>query len=110
MKIVPSDTPPVSVARDELQVRALTAVKPVKPVQPRTLVPLVVQPHGAAHEYVEAAGQPDKRHDVALHGERRTYCRRVQHLPILLELRSGLDRRRHSQRGDDMHEHVDIEA
>lgn len=110
MKIVPIDTPPVMIARDELRVRALTGVKAVKPVQPRTLVPLVTQPHGAAHEYVAAAGQPEKRHVVALHGERRVYCRRVQHLPVLLELRSGLDRRRHNQREGEVQEHVDIEA
>jgi hypothetical protein len=110
MKYVPSLPPVVTAVTDRLDVYALSRVKPAKPVQARTLVPLVVLPHGEARTSGEVAEQPDGRHDPHLHGERRSYCRRVKHLPVLLELRSGPDRRRHNQRGGDTLEHVDVEA
>jgi hypothetical protein len=41
--------------------------------------------------------------------DRRKTCRRTQHLPVLVEPRSGVERRRHNLfEGAD--EHVDIEA
>lgn len=106
MKFVPSLPPPgiTGIGRG-LAVNRLTAVGAVKPVQPRTLPPLVVQPH-EQHEMHEV----ERRFDRHLQGERRVYCRRVQHLPVLVEFRSGLDRRRHSQREGDQTEHVDIEV
>jgi hypothetical protein len=56
------------------------------------------------------AGKEEKRHDPHVHGERRIYCRRTEHLPILVELRSGMERRRHNQRSDDITEHVDVKV
>lgn len=86
-------------------VNRLAAVKAAQPVQSRTLPPLLVQPH-TQHSPQEA----ERRHDPHQQGERRIYCRRLQHLPVLVELRSGLDRRHHSQREGDPIEHVDIEV
>jgi hypothetical protein len=106
MKFVPSLPPVTAVTKDELEMEALAAVKAAKPVQPRTLPPLVVQPHARHQASPDIAGQ-QKPYDVRVHGERRIYCRRIEHLPILVDLRSGFDRRRHNQRGDDMTEHVD---
>jgi hypothetical protein len=114
MKYVPSLPPVVTGVTDRLDVYALTRVKPVKPVQERTLVPLVVHPHGEVKDKPGAsedvAEQPVRRHDPHLQGERRVYCRRVKQQPILIELRSGPDRRRHNQRGSDTLDHVDVEA
>lgn len=42
--------------------------------------------------------------------ERRKYCRRILHLPVLEELRSGLDRRHHHIRVSDFAEHIDEEV
>jgi len=107
MKIVPSLAPTIAVTKDDSEVEALTAVKAVKPVQPRTLPPLVVQPRARPKASPDITEQQDRRLDVHVHRERRIYCRRIEHLPVLVEMRSGFDRRRHNQRGDDMTEHVD---
>lgn len=40
--------------------------------------------------------------------DRRTYCRRIYHWPVLVELRSLIDRRRHDPGGETGH--VDEEA
>ncbi len=49
MKYVPS-LPPVSRVENRGEVSALFAVQPVKRVQPRTLPPLVIQPHASHQE------------------------------------------------------------
>ena len=106
MKFVPSISPPrITGVGGRLMVNRITAVKAAQPVQSRTLPPLVVPPH-TEHMPQES----ERRHDPHLQGERRVYCRRVQHLPVLVEFRSGLDRRHHSQREGDRVEHVDIEV
>lgn len=107
MKYVPSLPPPrITGVWDRLTVTGLAAVKAAKPVGPRTLPPLVAPPR---HEEPlrEVA---ERRHDTQLHGDRRTYCRRSHHLPVLVELRSGLERRHNKQRMDDPTEHIDINA
>jgi len=53
-------------------VKALAGIKRAKPVQERTLPPLVVQPHMRREVPVEAAKREEKRHDPHVHGERRT--------------------------------------
>jgi hypothetical protein len=107
MKIVPDLPPLITVAKADLEVEALVPVKAAKPVQPHEQPPLAVQSPGQPHASPDNAGQAERRHDVHVDGERRTYCRRIEHLPILVELRAGYDRRRHNQRGDDFTEHVD---
>ncbi|HEX5364317.1 MAG TPA: hypothetical protein VFW59_08595 [Gallionella sp.] len=106
MKFVPSLPPPrITGVGGGLKVNRLTAVGAVRPVQPRTLPPLVLLPH-EVHEPPEV----ERRHDRPEQVERRKYCRRVQHRPVLVEFRSGLDRRHRSQREGDPTEHVDIEV
>ncbi len=103
MKFVPSLPPPrITGVGGRLMVNRLTPVKAAKPVQPRSLPPLVVQHQ---HEY-----HSERRHDPHLDGDRRIACRRILHLPVLEELRSGTDRRHHSQRENDQSDHIDIEA
>lgn len=116
MKYVPSLPPPATGAEIGLEVKALAGVQRAKPVETRTLPPLVVQPHArhAASPEVagkeEAAGKEEKRHDPHVQGERRLYCRRLEHLPMLVELRSEMDRRRRNQRASDIAEHIDVEV
>lgn len=108
MKIAPDLPPPVAMVKDTPEVKALTGIKPARPVKARTRPPPAVQPY-ARHEYVTAA-EEERRHDPHVDGERRTYCRRIEHLPVLLELRSGVERRRHNQRTGDIAEHIDVKA
>ena len=104
MKYVPSLPPPATGAETGLEVKALTEVK-----RARTLPPRIAQPH-ARQEATHKAIAEERRHDPHVDGERRTYCRRVEHLPVLAELRSGMERRRHNQRAGDITEHVDVKA
>ncbi len=107
MKYVPSLPPVVKGERDELDVYAMARVKAAKPVQARSLAPLVAPPH-ATPETSPYLDEPlERRRDRHAQGERRTYCRRVEHLPVLVELRSGLDRRHHTRRRGDVTDHVD---
>jgi hypothetical protein len=112
MRIVPSLPPPTTIAEEGLKVQSLTRVKPAKPVQARTLPPPVVQHHARVEASSDLAEQlqEEKRHDTYAYGERRTYCRRIEHLPVLIELRSDIARRRRTQRGEDVTEHVDEQA
>jgi len=110
MKFVPIPPPAPTAPRDELEVEALAAVKAAKPVQPRSVPPLVVQHRMRSKESPDTSGQQNSRQEVRVHGERRTYCRRIEHLPEFVELRAEFDRRQHNRRGDDVTEHVDEKA
>lgn len=115
MKYVPSLPPPATGAETGLDVKALAGVKRAKPVEARTLPPLVVQPHARREAPPEDAGKEaaekkEKRHDPHVYGERRVYSRRLERLPMPVELRSGISRRRHNQRASDITEHVDVKV
>jgi len=110
MQYVSSIHPPATAPETGLDVDATSGAKRVKPVQALTLPPLVVQSHARHEALPEAAENEEKGHDPHVHGERRTYCRRTEHLPILIELRSGIDRRRNNQRVGDIAEHIDVKA
>jgi hypothetical protein len=114
MKYVPSLPPPASVPTDRWENDGLTAVRPVKPVQERSLPPLIFhrRPRRQAEPEAEPvpAGEVEKRHATPLPEERRSCCRRTLHQTIPMELRSGTDRRRHNQRKTDSTEHIDEEA
>lgn len=109
MKYVPSLPPPIITGGgDNMMVNGPAATKAVKPVRSRTLQPLVAMPRNQREE----AGREleERRHDPQTQGERRTYCRRALHLPVLMELRTWRERRHRNQRAMDMIEHIDIEA
>ncbi|MBI5007178.1 MAG: hypothetical protein HZB95_08615 [Nitrosomonadales bacterium] len=72
--------------------------QPVQPVEPR-------QPHQEALHPVE----PQLHHELPAE-DRRKACRRMQHLPVLVELRSGVERRRHNLFEGGVDEHIDIEV
>lgn len=110
MKYVPSLPSPVTGAVDRYAWRQLPRVQATHPVQPRSLPPLIFQRprHEAAREAGAAA--VERRQDTHPAGERRTYCRRTGRRPMLLELRSGKERRRHAQRATDLADHIDEEA
>ena len=100
-----SSIPPATTSPNTRQVGGLTAIHAVKAVQlQEQSVPKVEQQ--AVHE--EAARLAElQRHREALFVDRRKVCRRVNHQPVLVELRSGVERRRHNLRLDDLIEHID---
>jgi len=110
MKYVSDPSQPTSAPETGTEVKALAGVRPSRAIQERTLPPLVVQPHAHQHEANSKAIGEEKTHHERMHGERRTYCRRTEHLPVLLELRSGEERRHNNQRASDLTEHVDIKT
>ena len=103
IQIIPADPHPLmtpSPVKVIAEVKKLDRVKPAKPVEEHT-----------PSEYTPGVdGQPERRHGEPLREERRTYCRRIKHQPVLEELRSSEERRRHKQRGTDITEHIDEEV
>lgn len=106
MQFVPIIPGPRNLLEERLEVKRLAAVKAARPVQPRTLPPQLTYPH----QTPQRDNPEQERRHAAPQAERRSYCRRAQHLPVLEELRSAIDRRKNSQRGTDQTEHIDIEA
>ena len=89
-----------------LGVKGIAAVKPVKPVEERTLPPMVKYAQ-RQHSHASSEIRRDEKRQAAQQEERRILCRRLQHLPVLEELRSSVDRRRHNQRSTDLQLHID---
>lgn len=61
-------------------------------------------------QIVEPDAHPRAVRRSSLEGDRRKVCQRILHKPVLVELRSGINRRRHNLREDDMIEHVSLLA
>ena len=103
-----SSIPPATTSPNTRRVGGLTAIYSVKAVQlQEQSVPKVEQQ--AVHE--EAARLAElQRHREALFVDRRKVCRRVKHQPVLEELRSGVERRRHNLREGDTVDHIDETA
>jgi hypothetical protein len=82
-------------------------VRTVKPVQPHAPGGRVVMQH---RQYeLQQKAEPHEWHEVRQE-ERRLVCRRVSHQSVLLELRSGMERRHHNLRAGDIVEHIDEEV
>jgi hypothetical protein len=104
MRFVPSVTT-VSKSTNPREVKGLSATYAVKPVHPREPVAPTVTLHHEAAPQIE-----QQHHREAPLEDRRKACRRVSHLPVLVELRSGVERRHHNLRGDDLVDHIDETA
>lgn len=105
MRYAPS-LPPATTATEPRQVASLIGIRAVKPVQTRA------QPEvesATAREETMRHIEEQQRRNLPPQ-DRRTYCRRVQNLPVLVELRSGVERRRHNLFESGSDEHVDVEA
>jgi hypothetical protein len=115
MQFVPSLPPPISpVSPEEVEeVNKLSEAKKVKNVLEQPTSPPTTRLH-ARHEPPANPGNPpetaEKRHAENDLAERRLFCRRIRHLPILDELRSEIDRRQRKQREGDAPEHIDEKA
>lgn len=52
----------------------------------------------------------EARLDKEIAPDRRMLCRRIYHLPVMLDTRSGIDRRQHCRRDKEIATHIVIEA
>jgi hypothetical protein len=95
---------------DKNEVKKLTEIKPVKPVPERTQPSLVFRPFTRSEHHHKLVEPVERRHAETHLGERRIICRRIKTQPLLKELRSKVDRRRHKQRKSDITEHIDEDA
>ena len=93
------------ISPDTRQVRGLSATYGIKSVQPREHLVPYVEHHVASHQEPEVIESPTHRVQ-----ERRKACRRLLHQYVLIELRSGIDRRHHNVREGDVVEHIDETA
>ena len=101
MRYVPSITPAVDYVEGR-EVKRVNSVRALKSVSGGEQIALVAEhPHGA---YVPPVKHEERREVME---ERRKACRRVSHQPVLLELRSGVERRHHNLREGDIVEHID---
>lgn len=107
MRYVPS-LPPVTTSPNTRQVKGLSAAQAVKPVYPREQPESYTAPQ--AVQQAAAGVQQQPSHRMQPFEDRRKACRRVSHQPVLVELRSGIDRRRHNLRKGDVVEHIDEQA
>jgi hypothetical protein len=104
MRFVPS-IPPVTTSPNTRQVRGLTPVQAVKPVNSGEQVATSLEQQARKQEPALPARQQYRR--VEPFEDRRKACRRVNYQGVLSELRSGPDRRRHNLRLSDLLEHID---
>lgn len=104
MRYVPGISPTMT-SPNTRQVTGLSATHAVKPVHPHEQIVPVIEHHAVHREAAQPAEQQLRR-DVNAE-ERRKVCRRVNHQPVLVEFRSGVDRRRHNLRAGDVVEHID---
>jgi len=89
------------------EAKGLIDARAVRPVHGnKQIVATAVQ--DKLHE-LRHAMQPSERREMQ-QDERRKVCRRIDHRSVLIELRSGIDRRHHNLRDGDVVEHIDEEA
>jgi hypothetical protein len=94
MRFVPS-TPPIAAPTEAEQPRPLRAVRPVRKVEPREIVPLVFPRFSRKNEVEQPEAAPaEKRNGL----DRRKWCRRTKRERYLLNTRSGEERRKKIRR------------
>ncbi len=109
MQIVPIIPQYKTGVKENIEVAGIAAMKVAKPVEERTLPPLLSYAHERPEQkYVEK--DQHKENLMIRQEDRRLYCRRVHHQTMLEELRSSIDRRKHQLRNTDVQLHIDEEA
>ncbi len=84
-------------------VTSLTSTHAVKPVHARDPDATPEHPHFEAHD----EHHPKPKQQGLPFEDRRKACRRIHHQKVLIELRSGLDRRQHNLIEGGAAEHID---
>jgi len=95
---------PAPTSPNTRQVMGLSAAHGLTSVHPHTKPPADEGHHENEHRIGSQVPS-----DVPVE-DRRKACRRVNHQAVLIELRSGVDRRHHNLREGDVADHIDIEA
>lgn len=103
-----SDVKPVVTGANTNLVSGLTSVYAVKPIHSRERA--VFKSIVAQRTYQDAVGENQGRAKKLPLYNRRTACRRSHNQKVLIELRSGVDRRHHDLLGDHATEHIDEKA
>lgn len=110
MKYVPSNPPPVDLIDTYWPPKSPSGVRPIKPVQARTTPPLATSHYQASEEppakELPVSNTQEKRISPGDSTERRTVCRRIFSRPVLIELRSSVNRRQNRQRETDRLENI----
>lgn len=109
MQLVPVIPQPAIGIEKSLAVNGVASVRPATTVTERTPPPLTRLAHEQPVPAVGKKEQHDKR-QTAGYTERRSVCRRLAPRPLLEELRSSIDRRKHRQRNTDVLMHIDEEV
>lgn len=97
-----NNLPPVYVGLGGRQVKGVVHAREVRPVE--------------RHDDAVQEAAQQEQHDHQQHAandqlqDRRKACRRTAHQPVLVELRSGLERRHHNLFPGDVADHIDEEA
>jgi hypothetical protein len=100
----PNDTmPPATAPVDATELSQPTAVRAVRRVGEGTRAALVQVGGGPVPAVTEREERPRELED------RRKMCRRIYHVPVLLDTRSGEERRRSERRELDEVTHIDQE-
>ena len=100
-----SSLPPATTTPNTRRPQGLTRIHAVKPVPADEQAVPTVQQQAPRQEPVPAVRQQYQR--ATPFEDRRKTCRRVSHQPVLVDLRSGPDRRRRNLRADDLIDHID---
>lgn len=98
--------PPARPVVDATEVTPKAAVTPVRPIG--TGMRGTSAHLGVRHEVEEEEAKPDAYSREG--DDRRKMCRRIYHLPVLLDTRSGEERRKEVRRDDDIATHLSEEA
>lgn len=111
MQFVPVNRPSALKKRNETEIKNVVAAKPSKEAT-EAAAPFVFnfKPVGKAEAVLDAPPAEHKAEQAFQERspeERRKYCRRIQNVQVLYELRAGADRRRKNQRKSDITTAVD---
>jgi hypothetical protein len=105
MRLPVDPIPTVNTVIDPTEVTPTAAIKALRRVGEDERVP-----ESMLHKQTEPA-QVERQPDVERLGEdRRKMCRRIYHIPVLLDTRSGIERRKDSRRDGDPVAHMDREV
>ena len=110
MRYVPA-LPPIPSPVEGEEPGPVRAIRPARPVEPRTRVPRVIQHFRPGARVDEVAGRPTVEWvEKRATNDRRGLCRRLQHEPPFLDTRSDVERRKNKRRDGDIVTTLDEEG
>ncbi len=107
MRLPVQPSPPAPPVEDLYEIRERPPVTPARFVRTRNLPPLILPPRQKPREPAQGGRETPPAAAAPVGEERRRTDRRVAQVPVLLDTRSGRDRR---QAGGGQGGGVDIEA